>query len=277
MTSFPPAGPAVSSAGTGGVAWWQALGAALAWAAVSVWTLFWTALSALLFLVHPLVDPHRRGTHRLAGVWGRGIIRMAGGRVRLFGRQNLPAGRPVVFLANHQSYADVPTLFYIRRPFKWMADEALFRIPFFGWAMRMAGYLPVERGSPQSALRALEQAKELLGQRISIFLFPEGTRSHTGAFGRFQTGGFRLAAMTGVPVVPVVVVGTRQFLPWGQWLFRPNALLQIHILPPLTVTASASRSVREVHGIARRVRAQMEQVYRSHLREICPPGKGRRA
>lgn len=210
-----------------------------AWIGISFSTLFWTLVIAVVYAGHPLWDPQLKLAHRLASIWGRGLVDLApGSRVQLTGREHLPAGRPVIFMANHQSYVDVPALFFVPAQFKWMADMDLFRIPVFGWAMAMAGYIPVRRGDGREAVRSLQKAERLLKQGISVFIFPEGTRSHTGVLGRFQSGGFRLAAESGVPIVPVVVSGTRQLLPRGDWIFRWGARVWIDLLPAMDPPAN---------------------------------------
>ena len=243
----------------------RGMGSLMAWLFVGLATLFFFFPIFFLFLFHFWVDPDRRKIHGLASVWAKGLIGLSGARVRVFGRENLPRGRPFLLLANHQSYADIPVLYFLRNHFKWMADEALFQIPVFGWIMRMAGYVSVRRGDPRKGIKALERAKGWLGKGVPIFVFPEGTRSHTGALGRFQTGGFRLAVTTMKPVVPIVVLGTRQFLPRGGWLIRFGMKIQIHVLPAVT---PSSDSAREVKLLVRKVKAQMAQEYRRHLRQV---------
>ena len=237
--------------------------AAIAWIGISLSTVFWTALILAVYVVHPLADPQRKIAHRLASCWGRMLLRMAPGcKVELIGRDNIPAGRPVIFMANHQSYVDVPSLFFLPGQFKWMADDGLFRIPVFGWAMWMAGYIPVCRGNAREGVRALLRAKQLLVDGISIFIFPEGTRSHTGVLGRFQTGGFRLAAQAQTPIVPVVVTGTRQLLPRGAWAFRWGVRVRIHILP----VVSPPQDRKDLRASMGEVRARMREAYRADLR-----------
>ncbi len=238
----------------------------MSWIAVSILTVFWTVLIGLIYLIHRVVDPDLRIAHRLASIWGRNLIAMAPGcRVKVLGQENIPREGPVVFMANHQSYVDVPALFFLKHQFKWMADVYLFRIPFFGWAMRMAGYVPVRRGDPRSSLKTLRQAKDWLNRGVSIFIFPEGTRSRTGTFGVFQMGGFRLAASTGIPIVPVVVVGTRQLLPRENWTFRFGVKPRIYILAPITPSSTGLGHVRQ---LARQVRVQMVKAYRQGLKEF---------
>lgn len=228
-------------------------------------TAAWTALIAAVFILHPFLDPDRRICHRLAGFWGKNLIGFASPLrcVEVSGQERLAADRPVILVANHQSYVDVPLLFHVPGQFKWIADEALFRIPVFGWAMRMAGYIPIRRGDARQGIRSLKRAREWLSRDIPVFFFPEGTRSHTGVLGRFQTGAFRLAVSTRTPIVPVVVVGSRQLLPRGQWAFRWGARLKIRILPPIGVGESIS--ARE---LAHRVRCIMRDEYARQIRQL---------
>lgn len=242
------------------ILFFEALLSILAWIGILLVTVGWTSLIAVLYLLHPWCDPDRKICHRLAGFWGKNLIRLAPfHHVEISGQDRIPAGRPVIFVSNHQSYADVPFLFWVPAQFKWMADYALFRIPIFGWAMRMVGYIPVRRGDARQGIRSLERAKEWLARGISIFVFPEGTRSHTGVLGRFQTGAFRLAVSTRTPIVPVVVVGTRQLLPRDGWIFRWGVPLRIQILPPIKVAEGISprELAHEVRGKIREEYARM--------------------
>lgn len=235
----------------------------IAWTGIGLSTVFWTLLILAAYVVHPLLDPQRRVAHRLASCWGRMLLRLAPGcRVELTGRENIPAGRSVIFMSNHQSYVDIPGLFFVPGQFKWMADAGLFRIPVFGWAMRMAGYIPVRRGDAREGVRSLLRGKQVLAEGISIFIFPEGTRSHTGVLGRFQTGGFRLAAQAAVPIVPVVVTGTRQLLPRGEWAFRWGVRVRIRILPAITPLQDR----KDRRALMGKVRARMREAYRDDLR-----------
>ncbi|PIQ82880.1 MAG: hypothetical protein COV76_01160 [Candidatus Omnitrophica bacterium CG11_big_fil_rev_8_21_14_0_20_64_10] len=213
-------------------------------------------------------DRRRRTAHRVCTAWGWTLLAISPGiRPQWFGRENLPKDGPVIFMADHQSYTDIPILYGLGGEFKWMADQALFRIPFLGWSMGLAGYIPVDRGDARAAVRALQQARDWLEKEVSIFLFPEGTRSRSGAFARFQMGGFRLAARTQVMIVPIVVVGSRQFLPrGGNGILRFWRPIEVHILP--AVRPSLEEDPKALRTLARKVRAEMVRLYRRRVRAI---------
>lgn len=244
----------------------EAAASIVGWVVVAMTTVGITLLVFCAFLIHPLTgDRHRKIPHALSTLWGRLLIRLHPGvRVRIAGKENIPQGQPVVFMANHQSYTDIPILCYLRQEFKWVADIGLFKIPFLGWSMCMGGDIAIDREDPRQGREALQKAQSVLSSGISVFVFPEGTRSRTGVFGRFQPGGFRLAAVAGAWIVPVVLVGTRPFLPRGSWVFRLGAKPQIHILPPVRPSGSG---MKEIYRFSRRLRSQMMAVYRRHMRE----------
>lgn len=134
-------------------------------------------------------------------------------RLRVTGRW--PGGGPYVVVANHQSMLDVLLLSRLPVEMKWVAKESLFRIPWMGWMFTLAGDIPVRRGDRDSASGALGKARAYLDRGVSVMLFPEGTRSRTGALQSFKSGAFRLAIEAGVPVLPVAVSGTAAGLPRG--------------------------------------------------------------
>ena len=246
----------------------KALVSVLAWIAISVSTVFWTLLIALVSLLR--VDPKHDLRHRLCSCWGRVLMQVAPGcKVTLHGLENIPKDGPVIFMANHQSYVDVPALFAVPGQFRWMADTGLFKIPVFGWAMAMAGYIPVDRGNTRAAIRSLTAAKGLLSRGTSVFLFPEGTRSHTGVFSRFQMGGFRLASQSGVPVVPVVVTGTRRLLPRGSGVFRWGIPVEIRFLDPEVFPPDLRQARLQAHALRKRMWA----VFARDLRASIKPDK----
>jgi 1-acyl-sn-glycerol-3-phosphate acyltransferase len=127
---------------------------------------------------------------------------------------------PYVAVSNHESYADIFLISHFPWEMKWLSKEALFKIPVMGWLMRMAGDIPVKRGSRESAIQALAECRKRLQNRVSVMIFPEGTRSPTGELLPFKDGAFKLAIETGAPILPIAVAGTRECMAKHSFQFR---------------------------------------------------------
>src|SRR5262249_17806009 len=139
---------------------------------------------------------------------------------------------PCIYVSNHQSMVDILAVFAIRLPFLWVSKVENFYVPFLGWNMWLNGYVPLKRGYLPSIMRMVRTCQRKLADGESLFVFPEGTRSPTGDLIRFYPGAFRLAVRNGIPIVPVVVEGTRDILPKGRFFIRPR-LVTMRILDPM--------------------------------------------
>ena len=185
---------------------------------------------ALVILACALLDRKGHLAHRLSTFWLKGVIRCAGVEIEVRGLEFLKPERSYVFAANHQSQFDIPVLGVVL-PFqiRWLAKESLFRIPFFGWALRATGYIPIDRSNPRRGLKSLEAAAQKVKEGFSVVIFPEGTRSPDGRLLPFKTGGFVLAIKSGQPVVPIAICGTRQIMPRGRlWVTPGKVRVKIH-------------------------------------------------
>lgn len=151
--------------------------------------------------------------------------------------------RPYVVVANHESYADIFLVSHLKWEMKWLAKDSLFRIPVMGWMMRMAGDVPIKRGSRGSGLQALESCRDRLAKRVSVMIFPEGTRSHGDDMLPFKDGAFQLAISAGVPIIPIAIAGTRDAMAKGSFSFRrADAICQV--LEPIDTTGMTSADTR---------------------------------
>ncbi|MFT3839442.1 MAG: lysophospholipid acyltransferase family protein [Myxococcaceae bacterium] len=175
-------------------------------------------------------DKHRHAMHWLIAHWGFQYIRVwPGWRVKVLNREKIPKA-PVVFVANHQSMADVISVLGIYAPYKFVSKAELFRIPILGWLMSMAKYVPVERGKPHSMNRMIEECRGWLRAGVSVLIFPEGTYSGGKKMLPFKRGAFTLACDEQVPVVPVVLKGTPELIHEdGPWM-SPRANISVEVL-----------------------------------------------
>lgn len=140
--------------------------------------------------------------------------------------------RPYVVVSNHESFVDILLISHLPWEMKWLSKIEMFKIPVVGWLMRLAHDVPLRRGERDSVVAALEACHDRLRRRVSVMVFPEGTRSASGEMGAFKDGAFRLAIEAGVPVLPLAVHGTRPALRKHDWRFgRTSACVQV--LAPL--------------------------------------------
>jgi len=150
------------------------------------------------------------------------ITRVAGMRVLVEGRENIPAG-VCMFAANHTSNADAPAIVRaIPRRLAIFGRKSLFDIPIVGLAFRLARFVPVDRGNRDAALASVKQAVEYMKTGSSFLVYPEGTRSPDGRLSRFKKGSFVMAIEAGVPVVPVACAGAHHIMKKKSLVIHPG-------------------------------------------------------
>lgn len=186
--------------------------------------LVFTGLNASRVLVAALFGVRRKpgGVYDRAGRdWGRQMLAAVGIRASVRGAERLPAG-PAVFVANHVSFADIWVLLAILPgTVRFLAKRELLRWPLFGWAMKSAGHIPINRQNRGAAFGAYDEAAEMIHGGTSAIVFGEGTRSRDGQLKPLKKGPFVLAIKAGVPVVPVYLHGTFEAMPKGSISPRP--------------------------------------------------------
>jgi 1-acyl-sn-glycerol-3-phosphate acyltransferase len=140
---------------------------------------------------------------------------------------------PYVVVSNHESFVDILAICHLPWEMKWLSKKEMFNIPFAGWLMYLAGDIKLYRGDRGSGQQAMDRCKVWLDRRVSVMIFPEGTRSHSGELAEFKDGAFRLAIEMQLPVLPLVVNGTREALRKHDWrMGRSHA--EVHVLEPVS-------------------------------------------
>jgi 1-acyl-sn-glycerol-3-phosphate acyltransferase len=196
-------------------------------AVVFVWAILSTVSYGTVTILVSIIST--RVARHIAHLWCIHLLLLCGVRVRTIGTEKLSQEERYVFIANHQSFFDIPTLYAcLRFSLSFIAKKELFFIPFFGWGIAAIGHIWIDRENARRARKSITRAVEKLKrQRISLVLFPEGTRSVTGEVGEFRRGSFTLALEAGVPVVPVSIVGTRDILPKKSLMFAPGTVMVV--------------------------------------------------
>jgi 1-acyl-sn-glycerol-3-phosphate acyltransferase len=207
---------------------------AWAWVAAVLVVLFGFFYVAAVWMVTAPFDPGRYHA-------GRAFRQLAVSHVALTRLWNFetegapPEGprRPYVVVSNHESYADIFLVSHFPWEMKWLSKHTIFKIPVMGWMMRMALDVPVRRGERESAINALAECRDRLSRRVSVMIFPEGTRSRTEDLLPFKDGAFQLAIEAHVPILPIAIAGTRACMAKGSFAFR-HAHAKARVLAPIS-------------------------------------------
>jgi 1-acyl-sn-glycerol-3-phosphate acyltransferase len=151
-------------------------------------------------------------------------LRVGGVRVEVAGRERVPVGTSCIYISNHVSNLDPPVLIpVLPGQCSVLLKKSLMRIPILGTAMRLAKFIPVERGSRRDAAQqSVAAAAAALKLGLNILIFAEGTRSEDGRLATFKRGPFYLAMETGAPVVPVAISGTQKLMRKGSVAVTPG-------------------------------------------------------
>ena len=182
--------------------------------------------------------------------------------INIINPENLPQSGPVVYVSNHQSYADIPLFFHAvsNHQVSFIAKDSLEKAPLFGYWIRTSRGLFLKRGDARASLQTINEGAELLKQGFSLVIFPEGTRSHCSEMADFKPGSLKLATKARVPIVPVTVNGTyHMFEETGEMTKGVHIDFMGH---PPSATAQLSRS--ELAELPEKV----ESIVRSGLEKL---------
>ena len=160
--------------------------------------------------------------------------------VEVVGEEKIPKDRAVVFIGNHQGNMDIPLLFgFINKPMTFVAKAELGKIPLLSDWMKLLQCTFIERKSPRKSVQAIHDAAEGVKKGYSQVIFPEGTRSKGGPHHEFKAGSFKLAFMSGAPIVPVTIDGTWRIYE-GQKKIKKGQHVKLTIHDPIE-TAGLSK------------------------------------
>ncbi len=184
---------------------------------VSVWSWGVIALTAtvygILAIATAWIPPRGRTYLFWARLWARSILFLTGVPATIETSGEAAALPQAIYMSNHESGIDILLLLLVvPQDVRFLAKRSLFFVPFMGWSMWLAGFVPVDRRRTDKAKEVLSGLDRCLARGWSILVFPEGTRSRDGSLGPFKKSGFLTALKAGVPIVPVGVSGARAVL-----------------------------------------------------------------
>ncbi len=153
--------------------------------------------------------------------------------------------RPYVIMSNHCSHIDIPLIYeaFAKDRVAMIAKKELFRIPFFGWGMKLGGCVTLDRKNAHRAAQDLIVARNSMLAGMRLWIAPEGTRSTTGKMAPFKNGGFKVAREVKAIIVPVTIIGSNRVLPAKTLDFSLDEVVEVHIGRPLDTSSYGAKGL----------------------------------
>lgn len=157
-------------------------------------------------------------------------LNIAGVRIEIDGFDQIDQDATYIFMCNHVSNLDPPILIpKLPRRTSVLVKKELFQVPILGRAMLMGDLVPVDRRNREAAVNSMRDAEQVMARGLNMTVFPEGTRSPDGRLLPFKKGPFYLAMDSGVPIVPITILGSELLMPKGSSTIRPGVVqLKFH-------------------------------------------------
>lgn len=199
--------------------------------------------------------------HETPKNWSKTFLALAGAEVNVKGSNYIPDG-PVLFASNHEGDFDIPVLISsIDKPFGFISKVEVKKVPILSSWMEAIQCVFIDRKNREKAAGSILSGVELLKNRHSLVIFPEGTRSKGGPIGLFKAGGFRLAKDSGVPIVPVSIEGTADVFEKNGRLIKP-AKITVTICRPIYSHEYKDKELIELAGFVRDIIIDSRKVKR---------------
>jgi 1-acyl-sn-glycerol-3-phosphate acyltransferase len=232
------------------------------------WFFLSTGFFGSLSLLASCFESDGRLQHKIARIWARVSLVIAGAPVTVIGAEHLP---PVaIYAANHASFMDIPVIFSsLPFPFRILAKQSLWKWPFIGWHLNRSGQIPVEEDAAGS-IAGLNRALKALRSGQPLFIFPEGGRTKDGLMQPFMNGPAFLSIRAHAPLVPMALIGTRELLPIHGGHFRPGPV-KLVIGEPID---PAQYTIRQVSVLTSRLYEEISRLCGQHAEEPKPVEQG---
>ncbi len=205
-----------------------------------VWTMFSLAVLTVIFgtsiIFMAFISKTGKIPYFIGCAWARFSIKINGIKIKLNGFESIVKQCSYVYISNHCSNLDpLAVANAIPQTLRFIAKKSLFQIPVFGWAVKMAGMISIDRHSSGKAINSINKIIGEIRNGISVFFFAEGTRSTTGKLLPFKKGGFMFAIKAGIPIIPVTIINSCALLPKGKFYIKAG-LIKVIAGNPVSTT-----------------------------------------
>jgi fatty-acyl-CoA synthase len=146
--------------------------------------------------------------------------------IKIVNKHNLYRDKNVIFVANHSSYLDAFLCFAVLPPkTRFVGKQELANAPIIRDVVRKLDHIMIDRGHfPEGILKAEQKIKQIVSDKNTILIFPEGTFSYPEGLRPFKLGAFRVSVETNTALLPIAIHGTRQILREGEYLLKPRLI-----------------------------------------------------
>jgi 1-acyl-sn-glycerol-3-phosphate acyltransferase len=205
-----------------------------------------TIVCGSISMLVSFMDRSGRMQHRIAKMWGRGVVWGTGCSLTVRGVENLLKYPVAVYASNHTSYMDTPVVF-AAMPFQFriLAKKELWPIAFIGWYLDRSGQIPIDTVNPHTTMSSLGVGVKALRSGMPLFVFPEGARTPTGELQTFLSGAAYLAIRAQVPLVPIALSGVYDLLPIHTRHLYPGEVT-VTVGEPIQTTGMTPRRMEEL-------------------------------
>ncbi|MBQ9901176.1 MAG: 1-acyl-sn-glycerol-3-phosphate acyltransferase [Clostridia bacterium] len=196
--------------------------------------------------------------------WARRLLFMAGAKVTVTGKENIPEGRTCVFASNHQSFFDILVLLgHLDKPHAILSKASIGKVPLIRLWMKEIHCVYVDRADMKAGIEAINRMIDVINDGYSAIIFPEGTRSKTGEVGEFKGGAFKVAQKTGAPVIPVALDGTAALFERNHFWIKPGKV-NVAILPPIETEGMSRAESKELPAKTQQLVAEAKDSFNNN-------------
>jgi len=204
-------------------------------------------IAAIIWLATYFFDPRLWLLHQFTCFWASLYIWIfPPWQVTITGREKIDKDKTYVIVSNHQSLVDILVAFTLFTHFKWVSKAEIFQVPLIGWNMTLNQYVRLKRGRKTSIKQMYSACERHIKRGSSVYLFPEGTRSTTGKMREFKEGAFVLAKRQSVPILPIVINGSKNAVPKNSLNFHGHTNVHVEILDEIPVESYDETTVSQL-------------------------------
>lgn len=201
------------------------------------------AIISLLGTIYALIRLRHPSSVGVVARWFGSLHKLVG--LKLITRKKPEIDYPVVYIGNHQNNYDMVTISSMVAPNTVsIGKKSLIWIPFFGLVYWATGNIFIHREKRSSAIETMNKAGEIVKERkVSVWMFPEGTRSRGRGLLPFKSGAFHLAISAGVPIVPIVCSELHNKIDLNR---KDNGTVICEMLEPIDTSGYSRENVKEL-------------------------------